>query len=93
MSISRHVVLFVTAALIASKTHHSAELVDALCESVDKANIRSYESKTELTVCKTFLGLVMFGLKIFPLESISQPSVLTHVYPVLVSEANFLPKV
>ena len=82
-----------TAASIASKTHHSAELVDALCESVDKANIQSYESKTESTECKTFLGLAMFCLKISPLECISRPSVLTHVCPVLVSKANFLPEV
>ena len=63
-------------------------LVDALCESVCKANIRSCESKTESTVCKTFLGLAMFCLKISLLESISRPSVLTQVHPVLVSKAD-----
>ena len=85
--------IVIAAASIASKTHHSAELVDALCKSVDKADIQSCESKTELTECKTFLGLAMLCLKMSPLECISRPSVLTHVCPVLVSKANFLPKV
>ena len=38
--------------------------------------------------CKTSLGLAMFCLKIFPLESISRPSELTQVHPALVSKAD-----
>ena len=63
-------------------------LVDALCKSVCKANIRSYESKTESTECKTFLGLAMFCLKIPRSDPVSQPSVLTQVCPVLNSKAD-----